>query len=149
MGAKRLTAREVYEAGERRISEHIRGFAAKPKIGTREGTAAINRELIRTLRACCAARFPPTKELIDRIARQLGVSSKPKKHPAYRKAMDLLSRNGKLSSRKVAEECKVTVATVSKWREGIAPEEEIRRDFEEESRRASKLSDLVNDLSAK
>jgi predicted transcriptional regulator len=61
--------------------------------------------------------------------------------------MDLRARDVKLSSRKVADECGVTVATVSKWREGTAPEEETRRDFEEESPRASELSDLVSDLS--
>ena len=157
MSAKRLTAREAYEAGEQRISLRLQSL---PKIGkSREGTAATNRELIRTLQACYMARFPPTKELIERIARQLGVSidkhggvvSKPRNtsraKSAYRQAMALLASDGKLSSRKVARLCKVSVPTVSKWRQGITPEEEIRRDFEVEARRVSEFSDFVSDLS--
>ncbi len=101
---------------------------------TQEGNAKLNRELVNALNFCHDENVSPPRELVELIKRQFSVTGNPRKASrsgdARSRVIELLAKDPKLSSRKLARACGITVPTVSKWRRDAAFNEAVREEIE-------------------
>jgi hypothetical protein len=93
--------------------------AKQPRV-SREGTAALNREIINRLQSCHDIGVAPPEELIAVFAWQLNVIGRVRNEPRFKiqkmAAALALARDPELSDKQLARDCDVSRPTIALWK---------------------------------
>ncbi len=112
--------RERGFASIQRIAQSLLAGWKGERVGS-EGTAALNREVLRSLERCERIGAPPPKELVDLVAHQLKIDSKARNETRWKRkrtaAVKACARSSKpISNKRLARACGVSLPTIARWK---------------------------------
>jgi hypothetical protein len=98
---------------------YVERLQRDPKRVGSQGTAELNRAIVRWLESCRYHNVAPSEELIQAVKRQLKVDRRNRNEPDPKKRMAAIEacvRDPGVSNSKLAQICGVTRPTIAMWK---------------------------------